>query len=61
MAKSALQTLLDLAAAHVEANKLKLKASKTEIVIFHSGKLNGQHDSSFTYKSESIKVAPRYK
>ena len=63
MAKSVeeLQTLLDLAEAYLETKKVKLNASKTEIVIFYTGKPNGQHDLSFTHKGKSIKVAPRYK
>ena len=58
VAKSAeeLQTLLNLTESYLESKKLKLNASKTEIVIFQSRKPNGPQDYSFTYKDEAIKV-----
>ena len=61
MAKSAkeLPTLLNLSEAYLETNKSKLSVFKIKIVIFHSEKPNGQHDLSFTYKGESIKIAPQ--
>ena len=63
VAKSAeeLQTLLNLTESYLESKKLKLNASKTEIVIFQSRKPNGPQDYSFTYKDEAIKVTPKYK